>query len=167
LERLEANALEVVLLDVEMPVKNGLDVLKEMRQRGCDAAAIMITAYGTIDRAVQAMKEGAYDFIAKPFDLDHIVLVVERALERTMLKHGLEQFAEQAADRYRLVGAEVQKCAQQSIRPKKRRIADLRYCCLVRVARAKRFSPAQCTIGAIGKRRHSSPSTVSASPKTF
>ena len=63
---------ELVLLDIEMPVKNGLEVLKELRQRGRDTTAIMITAYGTIERAVQAMKEGAFDFITKPFDLDHI-----------------------------------------------------------------------------------------------
>ena len=79
---------ELVLLDIEMPVKNGLEVLKELRQRGRDTTAIMITAYGTTERAVQAMKEGAFDFITKPFDLDHIVLVVEKALERERLKRG-------------------------------------------------------------------------------
>jgi DNA-binding NtrC family response regulator len=97
---------ELVLLDIEMPVKNGLEVLKELRHRGRDTTAIMITAYGTVERAVQAMKEGAFDFITKPFDLDHIVLVVERALDRERLKRGFERFTEQESQRYRLIGGE-------------------------------------------------------------
>jgi two-component system, NtrC family, response regulator AtoC len=58
---------------------------------------------------VQAMKEGAFDFIAKPFDLDHIAIVVEKALERERLKRGLERFTEEAGERYRLVGGESPK----------------------------------------------------------
>jgi two-component system, NtrC family, response regulator AtoC len=100
---------ELVLLDIEMPVKNGLEVLKELRQRGRDTTAIMITAYGTIERAVQAMREGAFDFITKPFDLDHIAIVVEKALERERLKRGLERFTEEAGQRYRLIGGESPK----------------------------------------------------------
>ena len=103
---------ELVLLDIEMPVKNGLEVLKELRQKGRDTTAIMITAYGTIERAVQAMKEGAFDFITKPFDLDHIALVVERALERERLKRGLERFTEEAGQRYRLIGGESPRMQQ-------------------------------------------------------
>src|SRR5688572_215154 len=106
LEKLDKEAPELVLLDIEMPVKNGLAVLKELRQRRGDTTAIMITAYGTIERAVQAMKEGAFDFITKPFDLDHIAMVVEKALERERLKRGLERFTEEAVERYRLVGGE-------------------------------------------------------------
>jgi DNA-binding NtrC family response regulator len=109
LERVNKESPELILLDIEMPVKNGLDVLREMRQRGCDATIIMITAYGTIERAVQAMQEGAFDFISKPFDLDHIAMVVEKALERERLKRGLERFTEEAGERYRLVGGESPK----------------------------------------------------------
>jgi DNA-binding NtrC family response regulator len=109
LDRVEADAPDVILLDIEMPVKHGLDVLKELRRRRSDTTVIMITAYGTIDRAVQAMKEGAFDFIAKPFDLDHIAVVVEKGLERERLKRGLERFAEEAGERYRLVGGESPK----------------------------------------------------------
>src|SRR6266436_6579984 len=109
LDKVDKESPELVLLDIEMPVKNGLDVLREMRQRGCDATIIMITAYGTIERAVQAMQEGAFDFISKPFDLDHITIVVEKALERERLKRGLERFTEEAGERYRLVGGESPK----------------------------------------------------------
>jgi DNA-binding NtrC family response regulator len=106
LDTIEKEAPELLLLDIEMPGKNGLQVLEELRQRGRDTTAIMITAYGTIERAVQAMKEGAFDFITKPFDLDHIAIVVEKALERERLKRGLERFTEEAGERYRLVGDE-------------------------------------------------------------
>jgi DNA-binding NtrC family response regulator len=64
----------------------------------------MITAYGTVERAVEAMKQGAYDFITKPFDLDHIVLTVEKALERERFKRNLESLATEAGNRYRLIG---------------------------------------------------------------
>jgi DNA-binding NtrC family response regulator len=104
LDRVEVDAPDLILLDIEMPIKNGLQVLQELRQRGSDTTVTMITAYGTVERAVQAMKQGAYDFITKPFDLDHIVLTVEKALERERLKRGLEHFAVEAGERYRLVG---------------------------------------------------------------
>jgi DNA-binding NtrC family response regulator len=106
LDKMEDECPELVLLDIEMPVKNGLDVLKEISQRRFDTTVIMITAYGTIARAVQAMKEGAFDFITKPFHLDHIVLVVEKALDRERLKRGFERFAEEESQRYRLIGGE-------------------------------------------------------------
>src|SRR6187401_1246328 len=109
LNRIETDAPDLVLLDIEMPIRNGLEVLKELRERGSEAAVIMITAYGTIERAVEAMKQGAYDFITKPFDLDHIALTVEKALERERLRRGLENFAMEAGERYRLIGGESPK----------------------------------------------------------
>ncbi len=109
LNHAEASAPDLILLDIEMPIMNGLDVLNELRQRGSDVLVIMITAYGTIERAVQAMKQGAYDLITKPFDLDHIALTVGKALERERLKRGLERFTKEAGDRYRLIGGESPK----------------------------------------------------------
>jgi DNA-binding NtrC family response regulator len=106
LEEVDREAPELLLLDIEMPVKNGLEVLKELRQRRRDTTVIMITAYGSIERAVQAMKEGAFDFITKPFDLDHIVLVVEKALDRERLKRGFQRFTEEERQRHRLIGGE-------------------------------------------------------------
>jgi DNA-binding NtrC family response regulator len=106
LERIEADVPDVLLLDIEMPGKNGLEVLKELRRRQSDTTVIMITAYGSIDRAVEAMKEGAFDFITKPFDLDHIVMVVEKAVEQQRLKRGLDNFTREAGERYRLIGGE-------------------------------------------------------------
>ena len=68
-----------------------------------DVTVVMITAYGTIERAVEAMKEGAYDFIPKPFEPDHVALIVAKALERETLKRGIEILTEQVDDRHRMI----------------------------------------------------------------
>jgi DNA-binding NtrC family response regulator len=104
LEIAEREALLTILLDIELPDRNGLDVLEHLRKRGSDATVVMITAYGTIERAVEAMKKGAYDVITKPFELDHVLLVVGKALERERLTRGVAVLAEEAGERYRLVG---------------------------------------------------------------
>jgi DNA-binding NtrC family response regulator len=103
LELLEHQDPQLVLLDIEMPGMKGLDVLKEIRRRESDIPVIMITAYGSIDLAVQAMKEGAYDFIPKPFDPGHVALVVEKAMERQRLKGEVQVLSEEIDKRYRLV----------------------------------------------------------------
>ena len=77
---------DVVLLDLQLPAGDGFWVLKELREQGLEATVVVITAFGTIDKAVQAMKEGAYDFIQKPFEPALIEETVRRALERTSLK---------------------------------------------------------------------------------
>ena len=103
LKKVETSRPDLILLDYMMPDMSGLDVLKELRRKGNDVPVVMITAHGTIDRAVHAMKEGAYDFITRPFEPDHIVLVVEKALERERLKRGVEMLSEEVGQRYRLV----------------------------------------------------------------
>ncbi|MGH7766512.1 MAG: sigma-54-dependent transcriptional regulator, partial [Candidatus Binatia bacterium] len=103
LGKVESFHPDLVLLDYQMPGMNGVDVLKELRGRGYDTPVIMITAYGTIERAVQAMKEGAYDFIPKPFEPDHLALVVRKALERESLKREVEILSEEVGERHHLV----------------------------------------------------------------
>src|SRR5215471_20648493 len=92
-----------------MPDLNGLEVLKQLRKKGSDTPVIMITAYGSIERAVEVMKVGAYDFITRPFDPDHIELVVRKALERQTLKREVEVLSEEVRDRYHLIVGESQK----------------------------------------------------------
>ena len=103
LARFESLQPDLVLLDYQMPDLNGVDVLRELRARGYDVPVVMITAHGTVERAVQAMKEGAYDFISKPFEPDHLALVVQKALERQRLKAEVEILSEAVSERYRLI----------------------------------------------------------------
>ena len=103
LELIEKKNLQMVFLDIEMPGMNGLELLKELRKRGNDIPVAMITAYGSIDRAVEAMKEGACDFITKPFNPDHIALVAKKVMEQERIKREVAILAEEADTRYRLI----------------------------------------------------------------
>ena len=103
LELIDHQDPQMVFLDIEMPGMKGLEVLREIRKREKDFPVVMITAYGSIDLAVEAMKEGAYDFIPKPFKANHIALVVEKAMERQRLRREKEVLSEEVDKRYRLV----------------------------------------------------------------
>src|SRR5215210_2780744 len=76
----------LVLTDLRMPHGSGLDVLRAARAADADIPVIVMTAYGSIDDAVQAMKDGAHDFLQKPVDSNHLLLLVERALEQARLR---------------------------------------------------------------------------------
>jgi DNA-binding NtrC family response regulator len=76
----------VVLTDLRMPHGSGLDVLHAARTADSDVPVILMTAFGSIDEAVQAMKDGAHDFLQKPVDSNHLLLLVERALEQARLR---------------------------------------------------------------------------------
>jgi len=112
LKKVESFQPELILLDYMMPGMNGVEALKEIRKRGNDIPVAMITAYGTIERAVQAIKEGAFDFIPKPFDPDHLALIVHKALEREKLKRGVEALSQEIGERYRLIAGKSAKMNQ-------------------------------------------------------
>ncbi len=77
---------DVVLADVRMPKMGGLDLLATLRAKGHDATVIVMSAYGNIDQAIDAMKAGAYDYIQKPFKNDEVVLALKKAEERETLR---------------------------------------------------------------------------------
>jgi two-component system, NtrC family, response regulator AtoC len=103
LELLGEESPQMVFLDIELPDMNGLEALKAIRKKQSDVAVVIITAYGTIERAVQAMKDGAYDFISKPLKPGFVALIVERAMERERLKREVEILSGEAGERYHLV----------------------------------------------------------------
>jgi two-component system phosphate regulon sensor histidine kinase PhoR len=86
MELLAKEPVHVVLCDLKMPVMGALDVLTEMGVKYPDIPVIIITGHGTVDDAVECMKKGAYDFITKPFRLDHLILCVRRALTKQRLE---------------------------------------------------------------------------------
>ena len=112
LEVLERHDPQLALLDIAMADITGIDVLKEIRRRGRDFPVVMITAYGSIELTVEAMRQGAYDFIPKPFKLDHIVLVVQKAIEQQKLKRKVEILSEEADKRYELLVGKSAKISQ-------------------------------------------------------
>jgi len=80
-----SDSVEVVLCDLKMPVMGAFEVLEEAGRSYPEVPVIVITAFGTVTHAVECMKKGAYDFITKPYMIDHLVLVVNRALEKVRL----------------------------------------------------------------------------------
>ncbi len=85
-ERVGAERYDLIISDMRMPGISGIEVLKAAKERSPSTEVIMITAYGTIENAVEAMKIGAYDYITKEPHIDHIELVVRKALEHQRLK---------------------------------------------------------------------------------
>jgi two-component system response regulator PilR (NtrC family) len=82
---LESDDYDLVVSDIQMPDRSGLDLLRAIRQTQPDVLVVMITAFATTETAIAAMKEGAYDYITKPFKVDEIKLVVQKALEKKLL----------------------------------------------------------------------------------
>ena len=78
----EKDLFDLILLDLRMPKIDGIGVLKKVKVLSPETIVIMITAYASADTAIQAMKEGAYDYITKPFKVDEIKLIIRNALEK-------------------------------------------------------------------------------------
>jgi len=84
-ERAKEKKYDVVLADLKLPRMDGIEVLSSLKELDHDVAVILMTAYGTIEKAVEAMKEGAFDFLTKPFDTDHLSVLIKRAMENRRL----------------------------------------------------------------------------------
>jgi DNA-binding NtrC family response regulator len=102
LDQIEAESPHVVLLDLDLPKLSGLEVLKRLGhvRQAEPVPVIVMTAYGSVDAAVAAMKEGAYDFLTKPLDNDHLLIVIRKALERTSLTRQVDCLRSEVAGRY-------------------------------------------------------------------
>jgi len=97
LSKLETDAFDIVLLDIKMPGMDGMELLKKIRESWPDIVVVMITAFASVDTAVKALKDGAFDYVTKPFDPDDLNRLVRSAvqqrallLENRRLKSGIE-----------------------------------------------------------------------------
>ncbi len=91
MRKIEAEAFDVVLLDFMMPKTSGIDALPELRRIRPSAKIIMITAFATIENAIDAIKNGASDYIAKPFKIEDLLTTIRRVLEEAKFEEGLNK----------------------------------------------------------------------------
>jgi two-component system, NtrC family, response regulator AtoC len=100
LAELKKNVIDLVLLDVRLPGMNGLEVLIEIRKHDAELPVIMLTAFGDTQTAVSAMKLGALDYLTKGFDLEELLLVIQRGLDTSAMYRELRQLRRERSDNY-------------------------------------------------------------------
>jgi DNA-binding NtrC family response regulator len=118
IQKVRSRRFMLVLTDLKLPGASGLDVLRETKQADATIPVVLLTAYGSVEEAVAAMKEGAFDFLQKPVDLDHLRLLVQRATRQQELLRENLLLREEFASRYgfpRIVGehASIREVSQQ------------------------------------------------------
>ncbi|HSN04930.1 MAG TPA: sigma-54 dependent transcriptional regulator [Nitrospira sp.] len=124
LDALQHDLPDLVLLDLKMPGLNGLDTLKQVRQLAPSATVIMLTAYGTVQDAVEAMKLGAYDFLIKSVDLEGIDPVVARVLDVVTLRRRLESELGRQESQYQLSNLEAHSHVMKQLLEQVREVAE-------------------------------------------
>ena len=91
---------DISLMDIKLPDVDGLDLLKEIKENGTDTAMILMTAQNTMRNAIGAMKNGAFDYITKPFDLDEVLVLVKRAMDSRKLSRDFRELKEEVKKRF-------------------------------------------------------------------
>ncbi len=102
LKYIKNSPVDVVLSDIRMPQMDGLELLKKVRSINPDLFVVMLTAHGSVDSAVTAMKEGAYDYLTKPFDIEEILLVLDRISEIRRMRNENKRLHSQISSRFPL-----------------------------------------------------------------
>ena len=100
LQKISLSPFDQILCDIRMPKMDGLEFLNETKKTGVDSTIIMMSAYGTVDIAIEAIKLGAYDYISKPFKPDEIILTLKKAEERERLRRENEFLRKEVKKEY-------------------------------------------------------------------
>jgi DNA-binding NtrC family response regulator len=114
-KKLTQQAFDLVITDLRMPGLDGLSFIRRVNTMDTPPTCIMLTAYGSVENAVEAMKAGAYDYLTKPVNLDNLEMLVERALESRDLKQENRRLKEELADRYAFENMIGQSTAMQHV----------------------------------------------------
>jgi two-component system response regulator PilR (NtrC family) len=101
LSMIKEGPYHIVLTDVKMPGLNGIELLKTVKQISPETYVIIMTAFGTIDSAVEAMKQGAYDYISKPFKMDEIRILMNKIIDEMALRQEVNNLRKEVKRRYR------------------------------------------------------------------
>lgn len=104
LEKFKNNKYEIILLDIKMPKKDGIEVLEDIFSVATDTPVIMISGHGNIDTAVESIKKGAYDFIEKPLDLNRLLVTIRNAMDRSSLIKETKTLKRQVSKTFDIVG---------------------------------------------------------------
>jgi len=126
LDAVAARAFDVVLLDILMPGMDGLELLERMRANGPAPQVIMLTATKTVKTAVRAMKLGAFDYVTKPFDIDELIVLVERAAQSAALLREVTALRQEVGHRYSFDNIIGRSAPMQSVLNTVSRVAPLR-----------------------------------------
>jgi two-component system response regulator AtoC len=131
LSSLLSNAYDYILCDIRMPEMDGKTFLVRALEQHVTAPIIMMSAYGTVETAIECMKLGAYDFISKPFKKDEIVMVLKKAEERERLKEENSRLKEAVAGRFEFRGIISRNARMEEIFSQIRKVTDLKTTVLI------------------------------------
>ncbi len=104
LEKLEKDKFDLVLCDIKMPGMDGIEVLEKIMEKGYGTPVVMISGHGTIETAVEAVKKGAFDFIAKPLDLNRLLVTVRNALDKSVIVNENKVLKKKISKTFDMVG---------------------------------------------------------------
>ncbi|MCC6746234.1 MAG: sigma-54-dependent Fis family transcriptional regulator [Deltaproteobacteria bacterium] len=122
--QVRTHQVDLVVTDIRMPDMDGLDMVRELCTLPARPDVITVTAFGSIETAIKAVKLGASDYITKPFEIDQLLLAVERTLRERGIRHELARLREAVADKYRFDNIIGRSAAMQEVFELIRRVAD-------------------------------------------
>ena len=124
IEMVRKNPVDIILSDYKMPDLSGLDVLEQIKKINPEISFVIVTAYGTVENAVKAMRIGAFDYISKPVDLDELDLMIERIIEHKNLKSENQLLKSQLQDKHKVTSIVSQSAKMEEVINIAVRVAD-------------------------------------------